>query len=112
MKTFTAPLKSMWLRKEFLDSQNAIATYEGKKTSTQIFCSHCKKEITGNVINVVAFGKMVACNTCNSAKWRRKRNIKMEFQVPDKYQPEKGKALDFLGETPGLATPSRETEDI
>lgn len=75
-------MKAQWERKEYLKTKKDLAELEGKPHSPFIFCSHCRKEVRENIIQVVDFGKKIACGTCFTKHWSKIRNRIAKLQVP------------------------------
>lgn len=83
IKTFEAPNKQNWEKKEFLDARKALAKITGKHYDPFVFCYLCKKQVETSVLHVVNFGKDVACRTCYSKKWAKVKTRIAKFAIPE-----------------------------
>lgn len=87
IKTFEAPNKKDWEKKEFLAAKKALSEVTGEPYSPFVFCYSCKKQVETFVLHVVNFGKDVACGTCYRKKWSKIKTRMAKFAIPDKLDP-------------------------
>lgn len=83
MKTIEIPNIADWERKEYLQSRQALASYEKKLCSMDIFCKCCRQLILDLQIHVIDFGKATVCHKCYNLKYRKIKKRLASFPVPE-----------------------------